>query len=462
MPHAILLCRHRILQTHGRRFISSESKQVVPFSISGQDARRAFDVYHRSPLTSTPQLESVQQKYAAFYLMRASATARYRASIGRSMNVPYRDPQTGRVMERQRIVWTTLQPQYTPNITTEYRPADPQSQVYAGFEHYDEQISKFMPIDPASLRSYTSSSISEEDFVMTLDFAQVKLRDRVAEHYIQIIKEALHQRHGAMIKVDQIEVDITLLSTTRALYPLWIFNHADTRAKTLVSGISSKVSAIRTYDPTLSGVLGGAAASAVMLLLLHSPVFSLLVFFLFSFIGRSAARYFPVWKTMRMEGRKAADMLANQRLGGQQSQSGSFDPFGGFNPFGGFGGQTQGGNPFNFDPFGSGGSFQGQRRSSDPFYGAGTQSGRTQQQYSGPPPRRATEDLYSILGVKKTASRDEITTAFRKLALTKHPDKVPAEQKAQASKDFSKINEAYRVLRNPGKRDQYDKYGVVG
>ena len=67
------------------------------------------------------------------------------------------------------------------------------------------------------------------------------------------------------------------------------------------------------------------------------------------------------------------------------------------------------------------------------------------------------EDYYKVLGVDKKASVDEIKKAYRKLALKYHPDKNPGNKKAE--EQFKKISEAYAVLSNPEKRNQYDTFG---
>src|SRR5438045_2600535 len=67
-------------------------------------------------------------------------------------------------------------------------------------------------------------------------------------------------------------------------------------------------------------------------------------------------------------------------------------------------------------------------------------------------------DYYETLGVQKTASEDEIRTAFRKLARKHHPD-VAKDKKADEEK-FKEINEAYEVLGDPEKRKQYDQLGA--
>ncbi len=66
-------------------------------------------------------------------------------------------------------------------------------------------------------------------------------------------------------------------------------------------------------------------------------------------------------------------------------------------------------------------------------------------------------DYYRILGVEKNASAAEIKKAYRKLALKYHPDKTKGD-KALEDK-FKKISEAYAVLSDSEKRNQYDTYG---
>lgn len=66
-------------------------------------------------------------------------------------------------------------------------------------------------------------------------------------------------------------------------------------------------------------------------------------------------------------------------------------------------------------------------------------------------------DYYEVLGLKKGASEQEIKKAFRKLARKYHPDVNPGDKTAEQK--FKEINEAYEVLSDTKKRQQYDQFG---
>jgi molecular chaperone DnaJ len=70
----------------------------------------------------------------------------------------------------------------------------------------------------------------------------------------------------------------------------------------------------------------------------------------------------------------------------------------------------------------------------------------------------AQRDLYSVLGVEKKASQDEIKKAYRKLARQYHPDRNPGDK--QAEERFKEVSAAYDVLGDPDKRKEYDRGGM--
>jgi molecular chaperone DnaJ len=72
----------------------------------------------------------------------------------------------------------------------------------------------------------------------------------------------------------------------------------------------------------------------------------------------------------------------------------------------------------------------------------------------------ATRDLYAELGVKKTASADEIKKAYRKLARKHHPDVNPGNREAEER--FKRVSFAHDALRDADKRKTYDEFGLDG
>ena len=70
------------------------------------------------------------------------------------------------------------------------------------------------------------------------------------------------------------------------------------------------------------------------------------------------------------------------------------------------------------------------------------------------------KDYYSILGVSRDATEDQIKKSYRKVAMQHHPDRNPGNKEAEEK--FKIASEAYEVLRDPEKREIYDRYGIEG
>ena len=70
------------------------------------------------------------------------------------------------------------------------------------------------------------------------------------------------------------------------------------------------------------------------------------------------------------------------------------------------------------------------------------------------------KDFYSVLGVQRGATPEEIKKSYRKLAMQYHPDKNQGDKKSEEK--FKEISEAYDVLSDPQKREGYDQFGHAG
>src|ERR1700693_6213873 len=70
-------------------------------------------------------------------------------------------------------------------------------------------------------------------------------------------------------------------------------------------------------------------------------------------------------------------------------------------------------------------------------------------------------DCYEILAVGKSATADEVKSAYRKAALKWHPDRNP-QKKQEAETKFREATEAYAIISDPEKRAAYDRFGYAG
>ncbi|WP_243575263.1 molecular chaperone DnaJ [Candidatus Cardinium sp. cByotN1] len=70
------------------------------------------------------------------------------------------------------------------------------------------------------------------------------------------------------------------------------------------------------------------------------------------------------------------------------------------------------------------------------------------------------KDYYSVLGIERSATAEQIKKAYRKIAMQYHPDKNPGNKAAEEK--FKAATEAYDVLSNPDKKQQYDRFGTQG
>ncbi len=71
-------------------------------------------------------------------------------------------------------------------------------------------------------------------------------------------------------------------------------------------------------------------------------------------------------------------------------------------------------------------------------------------------PMSPCRGYYATLGVQTNASKQEIQAAYRGLVMKHHPDRNPEAKKQEAARMFQRVQQAYSVLRDATKRQQYD------
>src|SRR5580658_3765886 len=76
------------------------------------------------------------------------------------------------------------------------------------------------------------------------------------------------------------------------------------------------------------------------------------------------------------------------------------------------------------------------------------------------PASMAKRDYYDVLGIPRSASPDEVKSAFRKMARKYHPDATKNDPKS--TERFKEVQEAYDVLGDANKRSNYDQFGHAG
>src|SRR4051794_13769216 len=69
-------------------------------------------------------------------------------------------------------------------------------------------------------------------------------------------------------------------------------------------------------------------------------------------------------------------------------------------------------------------------------------------------------DYYEVLEIARDADEDTLKKAYRKLAMRYHPDRNPGDQ--ESAEKFREASEAFEALRDPHKRQLYDRYGHAG
>ncbi|KAI8466101.1 MAG: hypothetical protein J3K34DRAFT_524776 [Monoraphidium minutum] len=498
-----------------------EQLAAVPFSVSREQADAAFKAFHSQHWLQNPSLprwrRAAKESYLPFWVGDAHVEVEVlSAELGRDELVREINRRTGRYETRLETVWRRVALEGL-RWRGHYAPEDPAMQLYAAWKYPRADVEALRPgpavgaaraITPDMLEASPGSPSATRyvgAFTLQPDVARRLLASRIESAERRRAEEQVAAVTGHRY-VRFVELALTWLGPaggegpriSPVYAPAYIYSwiHGGIKVRTLVSGADGRASGAHHLDDTKVAVLATAATSGALLLSGAASTMTPTALFVAGvavpFIASGLlARFWPAvrhllqsltgrlqqaWHTRGSKGETdwTADFVgaySRQQQQGQQQQQQQQQQRG--SPPGG-----EGGSPGSFQEFmrdfgrdpwawmerearrqaerGAGQQqWQQQWQEQQQRHGPGQQYGnayeqrrRQQQQQQqrrgaampgvggGPDPL----GLYARLGVKPGASREEISSAFRGLAL-------------QA------LTEAYQVLRDPARRQQYDATG---
>ncbi|OZJ05164.1 hypothetical protein BZG36_02214 [Bifiguratus adelaidae] len=442
-----------------------ESKiRAVPFRQHPTAADETFERYHGHNFFSAKpqQAKGPVERYLPFWVGSAKIRARItQAQVGRDITRTVYNPRTGRMETRWDTDWRWVHDQFT--FSRSYSPTQyPDLQVYASYKYRRGFVN---PIRGASIADATqlspsmldpSPQASEYQTVRKVD--PYTMRPTIAQKFIQAAIQSNEEAAADLFLRETYRADRTRLVRIELefedfkLYPVYLpayvytIRYLGRKFRTIINGNDLLVGGQRMYDwnkisvatalgtssfMLLSGGLGGAVPGGLTgafwlgivapvvvasLLTLYYPILSLYARDLWRQAEMRAHAQEPDsrWDTDWIHAYSAYEEQARYRAWQQEQQYG-----GGYR------------EKFGYEE-------------------------RESMRRSGGDPK----GYYGILGVTKDASKEEIQSAFRGLAMKHHPDRYSTPKEKEAAKvKFQQISAAYSVLRDPQKRRQYDTTG---
>ncbi|UJR29533.1 hypothetical protein I4U23_010750 [Adineta vaga] len=254
------------------------------------------------------------------------------------------------------------------------------------------------------------------------------------------------------MKIDSFHFDINTKKERLLYYPIYIINYeyGSTDFTCLIDGITGRVEGDRQYSMlkvTLATLIGFYPLALTAIVGVGSMVDPSIGIALASFLSfKTAIPIACIVSPLVGLYAKNYPKLYRQRVNQQQWQN-----------------YTSNASQFTYDfttPFQQ--QYQSYRQQQQQSYRQ--QESRQQQQQQQRTRESSTRskeetslDLYNLLSVSRTATDKEIKRAYLLKAKELHPDRNPGDKKAEEA--FKKVNQAYAILSDKFKREQYDKYG---
>lgn len=421
---------------------------AVPFTISRQEADAAFEAYHSTGsniLLARPAagLQKVKELYLPLWVCRAQVESVLRGAEIGFMNLVMRtNPATRQKVPSFEVRWRYVRPNAV--INQYFSPEMLEMQIVASYHYPAADIRQVRPgplVLAATLferHMMTSPADGTTRRMLAFDMkaqtGQMKAVDAMQLHQQKAAHHLLRKMYRCHL-IRGLELDVQWQNFTAApvYMPVYLYSSrhvANTKIRTFVSGITaSKVSGVRVFD---EGKVGLAAAAVAAAAVSYAgawnmyPAFSLIGFAIAApaLLVGFGCKYWPYIYNQFQQARRDAEQYMNRIT----DETGSFST-------------TWTHDYSQFEQF----RRSHEQRASSSNYDRAGQSSADPKGY------------YKLLEVEPTASKADIQAAFRGLAMKEHPDRFEdPKQKQKATVRFRHILEAYSVLRDERKRQQYD------
>lgn len=434
---------------------------AIPFRVSRDTAAAAYAAHHtahallpRRPPSPT-RVEAAFQPFWAVALVSGTVVLDG-ATLGFDRYERVYDPGTKRWRSEVRTVWRRV---VIPRRTwpVEAAAADPGMQVPASFRHPAAEAAVLRPgADLAGAGPVSAALCSPlpgggegaaappvvDPFELPPSAAVAAALAHVTAAQAALAGAALRAEYRA----DRVgSVDLAVHPASILASPVWApawrfeFDHYGTRLSTLVSGLDpARVAGPRVLDELRVAAVAAIAAGAAMLLAGGPPAWfggGIAAWGLGLAAPAAAAALAAHWAPWA-GARLAASEAGASRAAAAAGRAAWDEPY--------VEGTAEADARARAER-----ARRRERAEEEEEEASGTGPGR-----SGPPgdPR----GFYAALGVPPSATTRDIQAAYRGLALSTHPDRVPEGEKAAATAKFQRINQAYAVLRDPAKRRAYD------
>jgi hypothetical protein len=429
--------------------------QAIPFTLTRADAEKAFHAHHEGTFTSSgfSKVKEVAATFIPFWVGTAELRARVLGGeIGFERMEPTYDFRTRRWNMQRVTEWRSIDQQF--EWERRYDPLDAGNTwlfQYGSWKYPKRYLSRVLdtsmissavPLKPQMLddAEMPNGARRVEPFTVRPDIAAENMQQAIqgreqweADNYIRKTYSADSTRNL------MVQIDLGLFRLTPLYVPVYVITseYMGGEFYTFINGVTGKTAGQNYYAiervALATGGLGaafslftGAAAGMSM----AGWVWSWIA--IPALIGGLASRYFPLAKKAVLERWQNFEMA---RMGAQEQARGSAEWD--YEWVGGYRREEQ----------------EQRRRYDQDWQYESARGGGQRQQYT-----RSTGDAndpagyYKALGVKPSASKEEIQSAFRGLAMKDHPDRFnDPKDKDSAKKRFQKLSEAYGVLRD-GKR----------